>query len=176
MNTWWVYQILQKHQCCQNTPLHSISLFSLSSMHNTNNTHFLIFTQNHVPLIIVSKLANKSIYFLWFGSSGIFQANRPKLAVTPVCTSSGEDASADMLYGDINLANHRANGESSWIERRTRLSQRVCSLCFSCLSHKALTERRVKPTMRGFSNETRGDWDVERVSTSVQTARANSDA
>lgn len=34
-------------------------------------------------------------------------------AVTPVCTSSGEDASADMLYGDINLANHLASGESS---------------------------------------------------------------
>lgn len=75
--------------------------------------------------------------------------NRPEPAVTPVCTSSGEDASADMLYGDINLANHRANGESSWIKSRTRLSQRVCSLCFSCLSHKALAERRAKPTKRG---------------------------
>lgn len=83
----------------------------------TNNTYFLTFTQNHIPLIMVSKLAHKKkknpIHFLWFCSSGIFPANRSELAVTPVCTSSGEDASADMLYGDINLANHRANGESS---------------------------------------------------------------
>lgn len=27
--------------------------------------------------------------------------------------SGGEDASADMLYGDINLDDHRANAESS---------------------------------------------------------------
>lgn len=82
----------------------------------TNNTYFLTVTQNHILLIMVSKLARKEkkpIHFLWLCSSGIFPANRSELAVTPVCTSSGEDASADMLYGDINLANHRANGESS---------------------------------------------------------------
>lgn len=46
-------------------------------------------------------------------SGVISPANRSERAVTPVCTSSGEDASTDELYGDINLANRRANGESS---------------------------------------------------------------
>lgn len=94
--------------------LNSYILFHVcfSSVHLTKNTHFLSFTQNHIPLIMVSKLG-KNTFPVASCSSGIFPANRSEQAVTPVCTSSGGDASTDMLYGDINLANRRANGESS---------------------------------------------------------------
>lgn len=75
----------------------------------TNSNYGL--TETHILLIMVSKLGEIAVKST--SCSGIFPANRSELAVTPVCTSSGEDASADMLYGDINLASHRANGESS---------------------------------------------------------------
>lgn len=110
---------------------------------------------------MVSKWSKKPTHLLWFCHSRIFQSNRSELAIAPMCTWIGEDASADMLYGDINLANHRANGESSWIKRRTQLSQRVCALCFSCLSHKAITDWRGKPTQRGSSDERRDERDTE---------------
>lgn len=102
-----------------------ILFFFFRSIRTTNNTSFLTFTQTHIPLIIVSELfkkkerdierdreGNVSSVFILVPVEYSQQTGRIP-AVTPVCTSSGEDASADMLYGDINLANHRANGESS---------------------------------------------------------------
>lgn len=59
MDTWRVYYIVLKYPRCQNMSLHSISLFYFCSIHMTNNTYFLTVTQNHILLIMVSKLARK---------------------------------------------------------------------------------------------------------------------
>lgn len=136
--------LASKQSCCQNKTLPFIL---------TQINYCQIFIKTQVLFLLQrdnTRTPPPHVFAVEF-----FPANKSELAVTPVCTSRGEDASADMLYGDINLAGHRANGESSWIKRRTRLSQRVCPLCFSRLSHKAPAVLRGKPTRRWTASLTR---------------------
>lgn len=79
----------------------------------TQTNHGQIFIKTQVASITVGKFKKNNTHPPRVFAAEFFPANRSELAVTPVCTSRGEDASADMLYGDINLAGHRANGESS---------------------------------------------------------------
>lgn len=100
--------------------LHSVFLFSLythDKQHLLSHLHSNSYTSDYSVRIILKKRErdrerNVSSVFILVPVEYSQQTGRIP-AVTPVCTSSGEDASADMLYGDINLANHRANGESS---------------------------------------------------------------
>lgn len=68
------------------------------------------------------------------------------------------EGSADMLHGDVNLAHRCGRAESSWIKRRTRLSQLVCTPRFSCLSHKALAEQRGGKKRHGTLQWNDGMW------------------